>query len=48
MMDPDDAADVIGDLPYDKAEALLRLMGMEESALSAGSSATARRPPAAS
>ncbi len=30
-MDPDDAADIIGDLPYDKAEALLRLMGVKES-----------------
>jgi Mg/Co/Ni transporter MgtE len=30
-MDPDDAADIIGDLPYDKAERLLRLMGMEDS-----------------
>ena len=30
MMDPDDAADIIGDLPYDKAETLLRLMGVRE------------------
>ena len=30
-MDPDDAADIIGDLPYDKAEQLLRLMGVKES-----------------
>jgi len=30
-MDPDDAADIIGDLSYDKAEALLRLMGVKES-----------------
>ncbi len=32
MMDPDDAADIIGDLPYDKAETLLRLMGVRERA----------------
>ncbi len=32
-MDPDDAADIIGDLPYDKAETLLRLMGVKESSV---------------
>ena len=31
-MDPDDAADIIGDLSYDKAERLLRLMGVDEEA----------------
>jgi len=29
-MDPDDAADIVGDLPYEKAERLLRLMGVED------------------
>ncbi len=28
-MDPDDAADIVGDLPYEKAETLLRLMGLK-------------------
>ena len=31
-MDPDDAADILGDLPYAKAETLLRLMGVREQA----------------
>ena len=31
-MDPDDAADIVGDLPYEKAETLLRLMGVEDAA----------------
>jgi Mg/Co/Ni transporter MgtE len=30
QMDPDDAADIIGALPYDKAEKLLNLMGVKE------------------
>ena len=29
---PDDAADIIRDLPYEKAETLLRLMGVEDAA----------------
>lgn len=31
-MDPDDAADIVRDLPYEKAETLLRLMGVEDAA----------------
>ena len=31
-MDPDDAADIVGDLPYEKAETLLRLMGVDNAA----------------
>ena len=31
-MDPDDAADIVGGLPYEKAEKLLRLMGVENAA----------------
>jgi Mg2+ transporter MgtE len=30
-MDPDDAADILGDLPYEKAEKLLWLMGVQDS-----------------
>ena len=30
MMDPDDAADLIDELDYEKAEKLLRLMGVKE------------------
>ena len=31
-MDPDDAADIVRDLSYEKAETLLRLMGVEDAA----------------
>jgi CBS domain-containing protein len=30
QMDPDDAADILGDLPYEKAEKLLWLMGVQD------------------
>ena len=29
-MDPDDAADIVRDLSYERAETLLRLMGVED------------------
>ncbi len=46
-MDPDDAADIVRDLSYEKAETLLRLMGVEDAAKSAACSVTRTAPPAA-
>ena len=46
-MDPDDAVDIVRDLSYEKAEALLRLMGVEDAARFADFWGTRTAPQAA-